>query len=66
MSKRFNPNVPILWGDNQHDDSCVLRHLFQGGAAYDVRSSTMISAPTLAHLPAGTYRTVPHESRQCS
>jgi hypothetical protein len=57
MPKKFNPNIPILWGDNQHDDSRVLSHLFKGGAAYDVRSAQMIAAPSIAHLPPGIYRT---------
>jgi hypothetical protein len=59
MPKKFNPNIPILWGDNQHDDSRALRHLFKGGAVYDMRSAQMIAAPGITHLPAGVYRTVP-------
>lgn len=49
--------VPILWGDMEHDDRRVLQHLLHGGAAYDMRTASMIVAPTLKHLPPGVYRT---------
>lgn len=49
--------VPILWGDMVHDDRRVLQHLLHGGAAYDMRTASMIVVPTLKHLPPGSYRT---------
>jgi hypothetical protein len=49
-------DVPILWGDDAHDDRAILSYLLNGGAAYDVRSARMIVAPTLDHLPPGRYR----------
>jgi hypothetical protein len=57
MLQPFNAAVPILWGDNLHDDSAVLRILFNGGAAFDVRTAQMIAAPSIEHLPPGCYRT---------
>lgn len=49
--------VPILWGDIVHDDRRVLQHLLHGGAAYDMRTASMIVAPSLKLLPPGIYRT---------
>lgn len=54
----FLPNIPILWGDNRHDDAPAIRLLLRGVAVYDMRSGEMIVAPTLNHLPHGSYRTV--------
>lgn len=50
-----SPLVLPLYGDNTHNDSAVIAHLLNGGAAYDVRSDRHISAPTLAILPPGLY-----------
>lgn len=49
-------DIPILWGDNVHDDRAILRLLLNGGSAYDARTSRMIVAPTLDYLPPGLYR----------
>lgn len=50
---------PVLHRDGRHDDSATIRHLLNGGVAYDVRMDAFIRAPTLRDLPDGVYRTVP-------
>jgi hypothetical protein len=50
-------SVPILWGDNLHNDRAVIARLLLGGEAFDMRTQLMIEAPTLKELPAGCYRT---------
>jgi hypothetical protein len=66
MVERFDPNVPMLWGDSEHDDRRALSVLFRGGAVYCMRSSEMIAAPTMNDLPPGNYRMVPPGYRTTS
>jgi hypothetical protein len=49
-------SVPILWGDNLHNDRAVICRLLLGGEAFDMRTQLMIEAPTLNDLPVGVYR----------
>jgi hypothetical protein len=56
-------SIPILWGDNLHNDRAVIARLLFGGEAFDMRTQIMIEAPTLRELPAGVYRTVPDPYR---
>jgi hypothetical protein len=56
-------SVPILWGDNLHNDRAVIARLLLGGEAFDMRSQIMIEAPTLRELPVGSYRTAPEQHR---
>lgn len=50
---------PVLWSDGRHNDRAAIRHLLNGGMAYDVRTDTVIVAPTLQRLPPGLYRLAP-------
>jgi hypothetical protein len=57
----FDGNVPILWGDDRHDDARAIQLLLCGEAVYCMRSEQMIMAPTLKALPQGVYRVVPRD-----
>lgn len=48
-----------LFGDNVHNDACVIRHLLNNGQAVDMRTNMMISAPSLREMPTGLYLLTP-------
>lgn len=50
--------IPTLNGKGACNDADAIRVLLNGGCAFDGRGTGMISAPTLAALPPGLYRTV--------
>lgn len=50
--------IPTLNGKGARNDADAIRVLLNGGCAFDGRGTGMISAPTIAALPPGLYRTV--------